>query len=84
MLPSARNIPREMCPAMAPETRSGGRAATLVLVAASIVLSIGLAELGFQLYARLVIFPAWDRDMAKPNFFLRRSEDPTPSARNTT
>ena len=46
----------------------------LALVALGV--SLVLAELGFQAFARLVIFPGWDRDMARPNFFLTRSEDP--------
>lgn len=59
----------------APRSRAG-LAANLALGLAALGLSLTLAELGFQLYARLVIFPAWDRDMARPNFFLARSQDP--------
>jgi lysophospholipase L1-like esterase len=58
-------------------TRGPGLALKLALTAASLVVSLGLAELGFQVFARAVIFPRWDRDMAKPNFFLTRSADPT-------
>ncbi len=57
-------------------TRRAGLAATLGLALAALAVSLGLAELGFQLVARLVIFPEWDRNMEEPNFFMTRSEDP--------
>jgi hypothetical protein len=53
-----------------------GLAANLTLALVALGFSLALAELGFQLFARLVIFPGWDRDMARPNFFLARSEAP--------
>ena len=53
-----------------------GLAANLALALAALGVSLALAELGFQAFARLVIFPDWDRDMARSNFFLARSEDP--------
>jgi lysophospholipase L1-like esterase len=56
--------------------RRAGLIANIVLSLAALGVSLALAELGFQLFARLVIFPGWDRDMARPNFFLIRSEDP--------
>jgi hypothetical protein len=56
--------------------RRAGLLANIALSLAAVGVSLALAELGFQLFARLVIFPGWDRDMAKPNFFLVRSEDP--------
>lgn len=43
---------------------------------ASVLVSLVLAELGCQLYARLVIFSSWDRDMRLPRHFLARSQDP--------
>lgn len=62
-----------------PSSRSGnaGRlSANLALALAAVGVSLAFAELACQLYARLVVFPAWDRQMAEPNFFLARSEDP--------
>ena len=76
MLPGSRaseGIPTPMSRLI----RGAGLAQTLALLGASVVVSLGLAELGFQIFARSVIFPRWDRDMAKPNFFLTRSTDPT-------
>jgi lysophospholipase L1-like esterase len=61
---------------MASEQRSGSALANLALVAVSLVVSLAVAELAFQTYARVVVFPRWDRDMAKPNFFLTRSNNP--------
>jgi lysophospholipase L1-like esterase len=62
-----------------PSSRSGtaGRlSANLALALAAVAVSLLLAEAACQLYARLVVFPAWDRQMALPNFFLARSDDP--------
>ena len=62
--------------AAARRTRRGERLANLALTAAAVLVSLVAAELIFQAYARLVVFPKFDRDMAKPNFFLARSDDP--------
>jgi lysophospholipase L1-like esterase len=51
-------------------------AANLALTAAALAFSLGLMEAACQAWARLVVFPRFDRDMAKPNFFLARSDDP--------
>jgi lysophospholipase L1-like esterase len=55
---------------------AGGLSANLALALAALAASLGIAEAACQLYARLVVFPAWDRQMALPNFFLARSDDP--------
>ena len=52
-----------------------GLGANLALALGAVVVSLMLAELGFQTYAHLVIFAGWDRDMARANFFLARSDD---------
>lgn len=51
-------------------------AANLALTAAALLLSFALVEAVCQAFARLVIFPGFDRDMGRPNFFLARSDDP--------
>jgi hypothetical protein len=52
------------------------RSAEPLLAVAALLVSLLLVEGACQAYARLVIFARWDRDMAKPNFFLARSPDP--------
>jgi hypothetical protein len=61
-----------------PSSRSnaGRLLANLTVALGALVVSLGFAEAVCQLYARLVIFPGWDRQMARPNFFLARSPDP--------
>lgn len=56
--------------------RRGSLLANLALAAAAFTVALAAGELICQAYARLVIFPKFDRDMAKPNFFLTRSDDP--------
>jgi len=50
--------------------------ANLALALAALLISLAAAEVAFQAFARLVIFPRFDRDMAQPNFFVAASDDP--------
>jgi hypothetical protein len=51
-------------------------AADLALVAGALLVSLALLEGTCQVLAHAVIFPGFDREMAKPNFFIAPSEDP--------
>ncbi len=57
-------------------SRRSSPAANLALAAAALLISLAGVEAVFQGLARLVIFPRFDRDMARPNFFLTASDDP--------
>jgi hypothetical protein len=56
--------------------RRSSLAANLGLGFAAVLVSLALLEGAFQLIAHVVIFPRFDRDMARPNFFMTRSENP--------
>jgi len=51
-------------------------AANLALAGAALLISLAAVEGVCQAVARLLIFPRFDRDMARPNFFLAASDDP--------
>jgi lysophospholipase L1-like esterase len=57
-------------------TRKSTLAQNLALAAAALLVSLAGLEAACQGFARLVIFPGFDRDMARPNFFLAASDDP--------